>query len=236
MEKDIKYFSLGENCLSDELLKRHNRKSISSLFSSGRSNIDYINQLDKIDYQGLINKENLYKTKYMGRDVVRSTLCKTMSPIFHSTCSNGFEFTHHDILNNIEHIDSVKRKIQRQLRVRDEEDSIVCFLYHHRRNKDSDFKLLNEKLEKFSLSYLKNKSRKVTVALFYQTVITEEQDRKLIVSIAKNSVITFNFHTTNFWEGNDPNIFWAKVDDDLIEKMFSIIDSLIGSYSRTEIK
>lgn len=41
------WLSLGENCLSDNILSRHSLKSFSTPFSHARSNIDYALELEK---------------------------------------------------------------------------------------------------------------------------------------------------------------------------------------------
>ena len=41
------WLSLGENCLPDNVLQRHGRKTLSTVFSSGRSNIDYAVSLEE---------------------------------------------------------------------------------------------------------------------------------------------------------------------------------------------
>lgn len=87
---------LVEKCLPDGVLKRHSRKSFSTLYSSGRSNIDYALQLEIEAFHGLLQKDNLCFDDVWGTKVVRSTRINRSDDIFEPDCSKGFEFTHHN--------------------------------------------------------------------------------------------------------------------------------------------
>ena len=49
--------SFGENCLTDDILKRHNLKSYSTPYSSSRSNIEYILQIEEDCFSDFLNPE-----------------------------------------------------------------------------------------------------------------------------------------------------------------------------------
>ena len=52
-------FSIGENCLTDDLLSRNNLKSFSSPWSTGRSNIEYILAFEREQFLDLLNPKYL---------------------------------------------------------------------------------------------------------------------------------------------------------------------------------
>ena len=95
--------SLGENCLPGMMLRRFGVKNTwSTPYTYSRSNICYAIKFEKEGYRDLLNKEfiildsnsaspNLYRNiKYLD-DKDRL--------LFEKSCSYGFEFTHHDIIN-----------------------------------------------------------------------------------------------------------------------------------------
>ncbi|MDR0364824.1 MAG: DUF1796 family putative cysteine peptidase [Bacteroidales bacterium] len=71
---NILYLSIGENCLADIILKRHELKAFSTPYSHARSNIDYVIKLEKSAYSGLLAPGNLfYPTEsYLPQGAVRS--------------------------------------------------------------------------------------------------------------------------------------------------------------------
>jgi len=63
------------------------------------------------------------------------------------------------------------------------------------------------------------------VILFKQVIIKSELNRKMNYSLYKNIHI-FDFNTISIWEGDNPELLWAKCDDDLITKMIDKIKHL----------
>ena len=154
--------------------------------------------------------------------VVRSTTIADSRNIFHSAHSLGFEFTHHDVLDNEEHRASVERKIERVDELRKKRD--VTFLYFHRKGDYSDIKELKSRLLHFS-KYYENESSSCRVVLFYQELFKSKHDRRLDFSDSIGPVKEFVFHTKDIWAGKDQDVFWARKDDDLFEQMFSQLDT-----------
>src|SRR5690606_35399390 len=107
------WLSLGENCLPDGVLKRHDLKAFSTPYSHGRTNVDYAIALEKSGYSGLIDASNLIVGNAWGQKVVRSRVYNRSDDIFEPSVSKGFEFTHHDILKNKTALESYIRKINR---------------------------------------------------------------------------------------------------------------------------
>lgn len=107
------WLSLGENCLTDNILQRHGVKSFSTPFSHSRSNIDDALMLERNNFEGLLEKMNL-RYDYVGKTkVVRSTLYNTCETIYNELHMKGFEFSHHDIIASENKRKSLQRKIQR---------------------------------------------------------------------------------------------------------------------------
>ncbi|MGL4724476.1 MAG: DUF1796 family putative cysteine peptidase [Scandinavium sp.] len=221
---DEVWISLGENCLPDDILRRHNRKSFSSVFSSGRSNIEYIIQMEKDDYKNLLKKENLQHFSDGVHSVVRSTYYKDCAGQYSPRHMLGFEFAHHDPLRVKEDSRAFRRRISRLQKFRGVKDFI--FLYHHRITEHSDLTLLRSHLNEFLSMYNIN-GRTCKVALFYQMIVN--QDTKAFIDFTKHDtgLLEFVCHTHEIWGGDDLDTFWAKKDDGLFERMFDIIDSQI---------
>lgn len=58
LDKNV-IFSVGENCLADNILARNGLKSFSSPYSSGRSNIEYILAFEKEAFSDFLNQKYL---------------------------------------------------------------------------------------------------------------------------------------------------------------------------------
>ena len=141
----IFYLSLGENCLTDDILKRHNIKSFSTPYASARSNIDYIIQLETMDYRFLLNNDYLeYGTA--GKDkVIRSKLITNCMNIYANWHMKGLEFSHHDIIAKEEEKDKIRRRIKRMRKYRGKKTMI--FFYHYRFNTNMNLEMLFKKME-----------------------------------------------------------------------------------------
>ncbi len=218
------YLSLGENCLSDGVLKRHGLKSFATPYSHGRSNIEYILQMESDGFAKLIdNESNSYETQY-GSPVVRSKFYAKAINKYEKSCSNGFEFTHHDVIENEQHREAFARRIDRLLNIG--KQGGVFFLYHHRFCKDTDNKLLIKNLNDLRDIYSKRGAR-ADVAMFTQQIITDTAARKLEYEVVEG-IHVFTFFTEKVWGGNDPELLWARCDEDLITQMIDKIKSISG--------
>lgn len=220
------WLSLGENCLPDDILKRHGRKSFSTPYSSGRSNIDYAIALERCNYEGLLDSASLKYSEDVAKPVVRSSRYQTSADIFDPWHSKGFEFTHHDVLKSAEALDSYRRKVDRLLDARGRQD--VLFLYHHRTTARSDLAQLRLKLKEFQGLYQSGDVRCVMV-LFHQSLIAEGDRRRLQSDAFGSDLLEFVLHTRFRWGGNDPEIFWARNDDDLFRELFAAVDQALGT-------
>lgn len=165
------WLSLGENCLTDSILQRYEIKSFSTLYSHGRSNIDYALFLERNNYKDILNIENL---KHENK-VVRSTLVNSCDNIFSELHMNGFEFTHHNVMDSEKDKMSAKRKIQRMLDIRGTRN--VVFFYYHRINPNSDFDSLFIKTFKFL----------IFIGLMEKLAILLYSSRKLLPKIQRKT-------------------------------------------------
>ena len=64
------YLSFGENCLPDHILNRYALKSFTTPFSHGRSNVEYILNLERDDYTDFLNLDYL-SYEYLNEDRVQ---------------------------------------------------------------------------------------------------------------------------------------------------------------------
>lgn len=218
------WVSLGENCLTDNILQRHNLKSFTTPYSHGRSNIDYAIQLEQLTYQGLLDSANLKYESLEGKDVVRSTLINRCDDIYHELQMNGFEFTHHDILKSSKAKNSLVRKVEKLLKYKGLKNYI--FFYHYRLGENISKDKIFEKAQQFSKFYELN-NKKCFVIIFTQKIVDDKNDRGVAYSKISDVVHFFELSTIHNWEGDSQDIFWARLDDDLIHKMIATTKKII---------
>lgn len=212
------WLSLGENCLADRVLQRHKLKSFTTPFSHGRSNIDYILELENNSYHDLLNKSYLFKTVLTdGTSVVKSTKYVECDDIFEQTVATGFEFTHHDIIDNQHDVRSFTRRIERLKRI--QKESHICFLYHYRYSEKMNIDAVIEKLNTFARAYTSDKYT-CLIALLVQEKIELTGERALKILPQQGAVIPFIFRTQFTWGGK---FVFPDHDDDLFEEMFSYL-------------
>lgn len=220
---DTLWVSLGENCLTDDILRRHNQKLVTTVYSHGRSNLDYALLLEERQYKGLLTKENL-KYDFDGKkEVVRSLLINKCEDIFAEAHQQGFEFTHHDVIANKKDFYSISRKITRIKTLRKNKKFI--FFYHHRINENTDFNLLFAKAAPF-LRHYGSPQKKSIMVFFAQNIITNSSDRKVVYDKINDYTHFFNFYTHDLWEGENQDLFWARSDDDLVKIMIEKVKQI----------
>lgn len=224
LKSEILWVSLGENCLPDDILRRHNRKSFSSVFSSGRSNIEYILAMEKDDYQHLLRKECLQHFPDGEREVVRSTFYKDCIGQYSERHRLGFEFSHHDPLRIREDNRAFKRRITRQLEYRGHRDFV--FLYHHRITDNSNLSLLRDHLNLLLSIYNVGKYH-CRIVLFYQSIITQNNPKHITFTPHDTGLLEFECHTYEKWGGDNLDTFWARKDDHLFTEIFRTVDNAI---------
>jgi Putative papain-like cysteine peptidase (DUF1796) len=211
----VHWLSLGENCLSDAILKRHGLRSQATPFSHGRSNIEYAIQADGSDFRGLLKRRNLVRDVVDGKPVLRSLLYTASPGLFCHSSSQGFELTHHDPIWNLRHRLSYMRKIARWISLRGSPDEVV-FLYHHRLGTSpSNIRLVVEKLSAFSVQYSANRSRKCFILCLVQNIVPPGASRTFAIEEMTDRIWIIRIDSYSTWTGNGRQ-FWALDDDDMI--------------------
>lgn len=210
-------FSIGENCLADDILARNNLKSFSSPYSFGRSNIEYLLLFENEQFADFLNMDYLSYESLSNHDVARNKKYVDVKNQYHDSCSKGFEFTHHDVIGFEKHRKTIRKRCQRLSTLKNKN---IIMLYHHRYCQETDKKLLISHLKKLAEPY-KSRNNKVNIFLFYQVLVPHETQRK-VEKFVDGDISVYTFYTLNVWEGDDPNLLWARCDNDLLEEM--IID------------
>lgn len=217
----IKYISLGENCLVDELLKKVMLKAESFPFGSGRFTIEYINSIIEEDYKNLLNPSYLKYEAVDGKQVVKNTFYKNANDIFCTTVSSCFEFTHHDVLKEKDK-QSMERKIKRFEEVLNSDNKLV-FIYNYRYSDKQNIAKVTELLNNF-LSLIKSKyDKKAKLILFYQTITNTSRGYTIIT---KGDLTACEFRCAEQWVGDDNydgskdmDLFKAVLADRKISKL-----------------
>lgn len=216
------YLSFGENCLTDNILQRHSMKTITTPFSHGRSNVEYILQLEKDQYKDFVNLEYLKYENLNGKNVPRLKKYNSKDNAYDILHENGFEFTHHDVIKHSLQREKMMRRVTNMRKLIGKKKLII--LYHHRLNENTNQELLFKDLGCLAKIYSTDKFR-AEVVCFTQVIIQEKNERKMEY-IFVDKVHFFKFYTIAEWAGNDDNLLWAKNDEDLITKMITQIKNI----------
>lgn len=216
------YVSFGENCLTDNILERHNLKLITTPFSHGRTNIEYIIQLEQDNYKDFLNPAYLQYEDLNGKQVPRLKKYNSIQNQYNKLHENGFEFTHHDVIASPVIRQKMQNRIVTLQRLKGNKSFIL--LYHHRVNPTTNQEQLFSDLNKIKEIYSSRKFQSEVVC-FTQKIINETDQRKVVYEI-KNGIHCFVFHTLAEWAGGNDDLFWARPDEDLIKQMILTIKSL----------
>lgn len=168
-------FSIGENCLPDNILNRYNLKSFSSPYSSGRSNIEYILYYEHEEFKSFVDNKLLRKELFNNTSEVIRNQKIQLNNTYHESCMNGFEFTHHNVLEDDKARAAIKRRCSRLLGLHNKN---IVMLYHHRLCENTDEMLLIKHLKELSDIY-KQRNNKVSIFCFTQTIVNDLSQRKV---------------------------------------------------------
>ena len=156
MNKQIKHISFGENCLVDFLFNRYKIKEESYVFGSVRTNVEYNIEILKDNFNDLLNldflkKEVVNKTQ----NVIKNIKYKNIEKIYSPAVSSFFEFTHHNVIDNNEDIESFNRKIIRTKELLDNNDIIFWYNYraHQNNNLDTLIEIFQNLISYLNLTY-----------------------------------------------------------------------------------
>jgi hypothetical protein len=190
------HISIGENCLTQNILNKYGLGGEHSCFSSCRSNIELITKIIDDDFKNFTNLDFIKFEKINNSfNGGRNIFYKNDSDIFCPTVFNGFEFTHHDI-RNVKQKDSVLRKIQR-FKNNMLNDNLV-FWYHYRYSENNNIDRLLQLFEKFDRNF-----KTAKYVIFYQDVSHNKNNFSHIKLKNFNLLKCFD---GNIWSGED-NIF-----------------------------
>ena len=211
------FVPLGENCLADDVVRRHGLDPVINPYSYGRTNLDYALELEELGYDRLLDRQHLVAATSGTQTVVRSTAVIDCDPIFHPKHDLGFEFTHHDVLGNDDDRASIERKVARLHDLRGRRPT--WFFYHHRLHDGADLDAVVAKAERFVDHYgcPDGPSRFV---VFGQQLVESADERGIHRVDHSDRVVSFVMRTFEAWEGDDDDLFWARPDDDLFAAMF----------------
>jgi len=210
---------MGENCLTDDILSRNDLKSFSSPFASGRSNVEYVLAFEKENYADFLNPDMLKYEIFIEKTVPRNKKYVETVNHYNNSCTNGVEFTHHDVISDSDMAEKISKRCNRLLSFRNKE---LVFVYHNRYCPDTDFNLMASHFEELKKIY-ESRSNHVQVYVFTQRIVENAADRRTECREI-NGTKFYTFYTLNVWEGEDQDIFWARCDNDLIKVM---IDDII---------
>jgi len=224
------YFSLGENCLTDDIINRYQLKSFTTPYSWGRSNVEYLLQIEKDGFADFLNEEYLRYEIVRGQKTLILKRYDSLSNCYDPSCMNGFEFTHHDVLADPEKREMFRRRCARMTSLRGKR---VFMFYHHRICKETDRKMLLEHLSQLRRLYAA-RSLQARMIMFTQVLVEDESQRK-VERFFINGIHVYVFYTMTMWSGNDKEILWARCDDDLLSVMIGDVkNGLTGSHRRSE--
>jgi hypothetical protein len=211
------YLSFGDNCLPYNIIDLQKKKSLTTPFSHGRSNIEYILNLEKDSYRDFVNEGYLRFENLNGAEVPRLKTYLEITNEYNELHMNGFEFTHHDVINNPELRNKFKERVMGMKSYLGKKKYVI--FYHNRFCAETDQDMLIDHLLELKKIY-SAPQLECEIVLFKQKIIDDSRRRGL-QHYLKNRIHIFDFYTTDIWGGEDPNLLWARNDDDLIRKMIS---------------
>ncbi|MFA6945318.1 MAG: DUF1796 family putative cysteine peptidase [Pedobacter sp.] len=216
------YLSFGENCLTDNILSRYGLKSFTTPFSHCRSNIEYILDLEKNNYDHFVSGEFLKYGDLNGKPVPRLKMDLILENNYHHLLKNGIEFPSQDVIKNQKYWQKVVKRANK-LKIFLGKRKYVL-LYHHRVCEDSDPELLLRHLSELK-KYYSTEGYECQIVLFKQIIIGKGSEKKLTYQ-ENRDIHIFDFHTHHTWTGHDQRKYWAFIDDSLISQMLKIVKTL----------
>jgi len=216
------YLSFGENCLTDNVLARYGLKSFTTPFSHCRSNIEYILELERNNYEYFVNGEFLKYEDLNGKPVPRIKTQLNIENDYHHLHKNGIEFPSHDVIKNQKYWQKIVGRANKLKFFLGKRKHIL--LYHHRSCEDSDLELLLMHLSELK-KYYSTDEYECQLVLYKQIIIPEES-RKQLKYNKSAGIHIFDFYTHHTWTGRNQRQYWALIDDSLISIMLEKVKTL----------
>lgn len=216
------YLSFGENCLTDNILSRYGLKTFTTPFSHCRSNIEYILDLERNNYDKFVSGEFLKYGDLNGKPVPRFNTEFILENHYHHLHENGIEFPSQDVIKNQKYWHKVVERANKLKFYLGKRKYVI--LYHHRVCEFNDPELLILHLSELK-KYYSTEEFECQVVLFKQIIVNRDLEKKLIYQMNKG-IHVFDFHTHYTWTGRDQRKYWAFIDDSLISKMLNKVKTL----------
>lgn len=135
-----KHISLGENCFTQNLLKRYGLSSDAGVFSFVGCNIELINLILDDKFKNFLNQDYYEYATFGGQKCL-------VNRFYGKEKSHHIRFPHHDIINCKSHNDSFVRKVNRF------KDNIksgnIVFWYNYRYIENDDVDLILSSFREF---------------------------------------------------------------------------------------
>ena len=209
-------FSIGENCLADNILARNGLKSFSSPYASARSNIEYLIAFEKESFKDFLKNDYIVYVNPSESKIAQNKKYVEVENSYHNSCINGFEFTHHDVIGDDKMREMLKKRYKRLLKIKNKN---IVLLYHHRFCENTNEEMLIAHLKEFADIYRK-RGNDVNIFIFTQVIVSSEDYRKVEKTVV-GGINVYKFYTMNIWGGEDDEILWARCDNDLLEEMIN---------------
>ena len=229
------FVSIGENCLFQDVIRRHGFKTAVGPFSWGRSNIDYVIDLVKEDFVDLLNPNFLIHREMWGLAPATNIKYICKPGIYEKSVCNGFEFTHKDVISSVDDKENTERKIQRFKEIVLNPTGPLVLTYHYRyvpnaiRDTEYVIKKLKE-LRSLISTYRDGDAPEILMA--QQTLVDTTEERNVYLEVI-DDIHVANFSTRSCWTGKDDYVF-GVVDDDLFDQCFKDLKKTI-SRKKTDI-
>lgn len=218
------FVSIGENCLCQEVIRRHELNTAVGPFSWARGNIDYVIQLVQENFIDFLNPKFLIHREMWGKSPSTNIKYKCKPGIYERSVCNGFEFTHKDVIASEEAATNTARKTSRFQETVLKPGAPVILVYHYRYVPDTmcDVDYISKKINELrNLIAEQREGERLKVLLIRQEIISSDEDRHVSLSMDEG-IYTAIFHTHTVWSGKDENVF-GVVDDDLFTNLFSLL-------------
>lgn len=220
-DNNFLWVSIGENCLTQNIIRDLGLNTLHSPFSWGRSSIDHVLYFLETDFREALDIQHFQKSKRettvgfpgnvgLSNDNILQ-FAKVQSENIHDPWHDLFEWTHHDI-SQIEHYQQQEKRIQRFLSFKNVDNLIFLYFYKIDDVNNPDTERVIKKLQRF-LSFFKGNN--VHAALFY--VNKNITDLKRVESKRHKNILEFEFYTDHTWDTN------AEKDRYLQKEMIEVI-------------
>ena len=106
-------------------------------------------------------------------------------------------------------------------------DTPHCFFYHHRSQRG--FIRTRELIKEKMLSVMNNYNKATTALCYSQKIVSDKSQRGVeVIQCANGRILFFTLKTLSPWAGNNLEIFFGKIDDDLFSRVFQIQQQVLN--------